>query len=139
MGRLDGKVAIISGGANGMGRSECSIFAQEGAKVVIGDIRTEDGQAVEATIKQAGGDAMFVHLDVTSEESWQAAVDQAVGPVRQAERPGEQRGYQRLFPGRPDGHRGLGQHHERQTPRECSWAQKPPSPTDDRGRRRLHS
>ncbi len=78
MGRLDGKVAIISGGANGMGRSECTIFAQEGAKVVIGDIREEDGQAVAAAIKEAGGDAMFVHLDVTSEESWQAAVDQAV-------------------------------------------------------------
>ena len=78
MGRLDGKVALISGGANGMGKSECAIFAQEGAKVVVGDIRDEDGQAVEAEIKQAGGDAAFVHLDVTSEESWQAAIDAAV-------------------------------------------------------------
>ena len=76
--RLEGKVAIITGGANGMGAEECRIFAREGAKVVIADILEEEGKQVEAEIAEAGGDAVFMRLDVTSEENWQAAVDAAV-------------------------------------------------------------
>ena len=72
--RLDGKVALVSGGARGMGASEARLFAQEGAKVVIGDIREDEGRQVEAQINEAGGEALFIALDVTSEQSWQNAV-----------------------------------------------------------------
>ena len=72
--RLDGKVALITGGASGMGRSEATIFAKEGARVVVADILETDGQKVVADIKAAGGDARFVKLDVTSEADWQDAV-----------------------------------------------------------------
>ena len=72
--RLAGKVALISGGARGMGAAEARLFAREGARVVIGDILAAEGQAVEADIKAKGGEAAFVRLDVTSEADWQAAV-----------------------------------------------------------------
>jgi cyclopentanol dehydrogenase len=78
MGRLDGKVAIISGGARGQGAVEARLFAQEGAKVMVGDILDEEGKQVEAAIRQAGGDATYVHLDVTQEADWQQAVATAV-------------------------------------------------------------
>ena len=76
--RLEGKVALISGGARGMGAEEARIFAREGAKVIIGDISEEDGKAVEAQISEAGGQALFVRLDVTEESEWANAVEQAV-------------------------------------------------------------
>ena len=76
--RLEGKVAIITGGANGMGAEECRIFAREGAKVVIADILEEEGKRLEAEIAESGGDAVFVRLDVTSEDDWQSAVNAAV-------------------------------------------------------------
>ena len=74
MGRLDGKVALISGGARGQGATEAKLFVQEGARVVFGDILDEEGRQVEAAIRAAGGDATYVHLDVTNEASWRAAV-----------------------------------------------------------------
>jgi cyclopentanol dehydrogenase len=77
MGKLDGKVALISGGARGQGAAEAETFAREGAKVVVGDIRDAEGQKVEATIRANGGDAVYVHLDVTSEADWQKAVQTA--------------------------------------------------------------
>ncbi len=76
--RLAGKVALISGGARGMGAVEARLFAQEGAKVVLGDVRDTEGRAVEAEIRKAGGEAVYVRLDVTSEADWQNAVDTAV-------------------------------------------------------------
>ena len=76
--RLEGKVALITGGAHGMGAEECRLFAREGAKVVIADIRDEDGRQVEAQIAEAGGEAVFVHLDVADEASWSAAVRDTV-------------------------------------------------------------
>ncbi len=76
--RLDGKVALISGGARGMGAEEARIFAREGAKVVIGDISEDDGKAVEAQIAEAGGQALYTRLDVTQEADWAKAVDLAV-------------------------------------------------------------
>jgi cyclopentanol dehydrogenase len=79
MGKLDGKVALISGGARGQGAAEAETFAREGAKVVFGDILDADGQKVEAAIRAAGGDAVYLHLDVTSEADWQSAVQTAVG------------------------------------------------------------
>lgn len=78
MGRLDGKVALISGGARGQGATEAKLFAQEGAKVVFGDLLDDEGRKVEAEIAEAGGDALYVHLDVTNEADWRAAVDTAV-------------------------------------------------------------
>ena len=77
MGKLDGKVALISGGARGQGAAEAETFAREGAKVVFGDIRDAEGQKVEAAIRAAGGQATYVHLDVTSEADWQSAVQTA--------------------------------------------------------------
>jgi len=79
MGKLDGKVALISGGARGQGAAEAATFAREGAKVVFGDILDAEGKKVEAAIRAAGGDAAYVHLDVTSETDWQNAVKLATG------------------------------------------------------------
>jgi NAD(P)-dependent dehydrogenase (short-subunit alcohol dehydrogenase family) len=76
--RLAGKVALISGAARGMGAVEARMFAKEGARVVLGDILEAEGRQVEAEIKAAGGDAVFVRLDVTREEDWQEAVGTAV-------------------------------------------------------------
>jgi 3alpha(or 20beta)-hydroxysteroid dehydrogenase len=73
MGKLDGKVALISGGARGQGAAEAETFVKEGAKVVFGDIRDAEGEKVEAAIRAAGGEATYVHLDVTSEADWQRA------------------------------------------------------------------
>ena len=74
MGKLDGKVALISGGARGQGAAEAETFVKEGARVVFGDIRDDEGKKVEAAIRARGGDAVYVHLDVISETDWQAAV-----------------------------------------------------------------
>ena len=76
--RLEGKVALISGGARGQGAVEAKLFAQEGAKVVIGDILDAEGQQVEAEINETGGVCVYVHLDVTSEEEWGHAIGEAV-------------------------------------------------------------
>ena len=72
--RLENKVAFISGGARGMGAAEARLFSQEGCKVVIGDLRDELGRQVEAEINELGGECLFVHLDVTDEQSWKDAV-----------------------------------------------------------------
>ena len=77
MGKLDGKVALISGGARGQGAAEAETFVREGAKVVFGDVRDAEGQKVEAAIRAAGGEAVYVHLDVTSEADWQNAIQTA--------------------------------------------------------------
>ena len=76
--RLEGKVALISGGARGMGAEEAALFAREGAKVVIGDVLEAEGEAVAQDIKEAGGEAEFIRLDVTREDDWEAAITLAV-------------------------------------------------------------
>ena len=76
--RLEGKVALISGVARGMGAAEAKMFAREGAKVVIGDVLEEEGRRTEAEINEAGGECIFVRLDVTDENQWGDAVSEAV-------------------------------------------------------------
>ena len=76
--RLEGKVALISGGARGIGAAEARLLAKEGANLVIGDILEEEGRQVEAEISEAGGEALFVELDVTKEGDWQRAVEATV-------------------------------------------------------------
>ena len=76
--RLEGKVALITGGAHGMGAEECRLFAREGARVVIADVREDDGRQVEAEITEAGGEAMFVLLNVSDEANWESAVRDTV-------------------------------------------------------------
>src|SRR5215469_2827084 len=78
MGKLDGKVALISGGARGQGAAEAETFVREGAKVVFGDVRDDEGKKVEAAIRAGGGQATYVRLDVSSEADWQKAVQAAV-------------------------------------------------------------
>ena len=76
--RLEGKVALISGGARGQGAAEARLFAQEGAKVVFGDVLDQEGKQVEAEINESGGEATYIHLDVSQESDWIAAIDTAV-------------------------------------------------------------
>lgn len=76
--RLAGKVALISGAAHGMGAEEARLFSREGAKVVIADVLEREGREVERDIRAAGGDALFVRTDVTSEADWRQAVQSAV-------------------------------------------------------------
>ncbi len=76
--RLPDKVALISGGASGMGRATAETFAREGATVVVGDIDDGDGTAVVKEIRAAGGQAHYLHLDVTDESSWTAAIDEVI-------------------------------------------------------------
>ncbi len=78
MGRLDGKIALISGGARGQGAEEARLMAREGAKVVFGDILDDQGKQVEAEITEEGLDATYVHLDVTHAGDWESAVDTTV-------------------------------------------------------------
>ena len=73
--RLENKVALISGGARGMGAVEAKLFCREGAKVVFGDILDEEGERVEVQIREEGGEAFYLHLDVTDEGDWKRAVD----------------------------------------------------------------
>ncbi|MFC8530765.1 glucose 1-dehydrogenase [Nocardia sp. NPDC057227] len=75
MGRVDGKVALISGGSRGMGAAHARLLVAEGAQVVIGDILDDEGKALAEEI---GPSARYVHLDVTQPEEWDAAVAVAV-------------------------------------------------------------
>ncbi|SEB11553.1 glucose 1-dehydrogenase [Leifsonia sp. 21MFCrub1.1] len=74
MGRVDGKVALVTGGARGMGASHCRRLAREGARVVIADLLDEEGQALA---EELGSQATFVHLDVTKPAEWDRAVAHA--------------------------------------------------------------
>ena len=75
---LEGKIALISGGSRGMGATEAKLFAQEGAKVVIGDVLEEDSHRTEDEINEAGGECVFLRLDVTQAAQWTSAAESAV-------------------------------------------------------------
>ena len=112
--RLEGKVALISGGARGQGAVEAKLFASEGASVVIGDILDDLGRQVEAEIAEAGGNVTYVHLDVTSESQWNDAVAVAVEQYGKLDILSKQRGHSHSR--RRGGHdrRRLGPHHGHQ-------------------------
>jgi 3(or 17)beta-hydroxysteroid dehydrogenase len=74
MNRLDGKVAFISGAARGIGAATARLMVEAGAKVTIGDVLDERGRETAQAISDAGDAAMYVHLDVTREEDWTAAI-----------------------------------------------------------------
>ena len=76
--RLEGKVAIVSGAASGMGAATARRFAKEGAKVVVADMLDDDGRKVAADIVAANGAGVFMALDVTSEADWKRVVDDTV-------------------------------------------------------------
>ena len=72
MGRLDGKVALITGAARGQGAAEARLFVAEGASVMLGDVRDDDGEIVA---KELGERAAYLRHDVTSEADWAAIVE----------------------------------------------------------------
>lgn len=78
MNRLTGKVALVSGAAGNLGAAIATIFAQEGASVILGDLSGEAGRKIEVEIVAAGGNARYVHLDVTDEGHWKDAVALAI-------------------------------------------------------------
>lgn len=75
MGKLDGQVALISGGARGQGEHQARLFAREGAAIAIGDLLEEDGNRVAESINDTGGQAIFRKLDVSDQSSWAEMVD----------------------------------------------------------------
>lgn len=75
MGRVSGKVAIVTGAASGLGAADVRLLAAEGATVVLTDINAEQGQAMADEI---GGDALFIRQDVSSEDEWRAIIDQVM-------------------------------------------------------------
>jgi NAD(P)-dependent dehydrogenase (short-subunit alcohol dehydrogenase family) len=79
MNSLQGKVALISGAARGIGGETAQLMAKAGAKVVIGDVLDDRGRQTVAAINAAGGQAEYIHLDVTSPDDWTAAINLATG------------------------------------------------------------
>ena len=76
--RLEGKVAVVTGGGNGIGRACCERFAEEGASLVVGDILDGNGRETVALVKKAGQKAVFAHLDAASQADNEALMQTAV-------------------------------------------------------------
>src|SRR5262245_41546407 len=79
MNRLDGKVALITGAARGIGAEAARLMIEAGAKVAIGDVLDERGRETARTLEKTGGEALYLRLDVTREEDWTAAVSAVTG------------------------------------------------------------
>ena len=79
MPRLEGKIAIVTGAARGMGEVEARLLAEEGATVVVGDVTDDTGQRVADDIVSNGGSAEYVHLNVTDEDNWRQVIADTVG------------------------------------------------------------
>lgn len=77
-GRVQGKVAFVSGGASGLGEAMVRLLVKEGARVVVADINEAQGQALVAEISGASGSALFVQLDVSDEAAWDRAMDETI-------------------------------------------------------------
>ena len=75
MAKLNGKVALVSGGARGQGEAEVRLFIEEGAKVIIADVLDDAGMALADSL---GDMAHYIHLDVSDEDSWKKAMDETV-------------------------------------------------------------
>ncbi|MCO5090732.1 SDR family NAD(P)-dependent oxidoreductase [Bosea sp. (in: a-proteobacteria)] len=75
MKRLENKIALVTGAAGGIGAATARSMAQEGARVVIADISDQAGEVVARDLRQGGADAFFVHLDITREDDWTAAIE----------------------------------------------------------------
>ncbi len=78
MDRVKNKVALVTGGALGLGEAMAKLLAREGAKVVVTDIKADDGNRVAEEIRRDGGEAMFIQHDVTDEKQWENAIGQTV-------------------------------------------------------------
>ena len=78
MGRLEGKVALITGAVGGQGSVEVKLFCEEGAKVVFSDLNDKKGKKLESEVRKIGGQATYIHLDITNESDWQNAVSKTM-------------------------------------------------------------
>jgi 3(or 17)beta-hydroxysteroid dehydrogenase len=74
MGRVDGKVALITGAASGLGAADAEVLAREGATVVMTDVNDEAGEAAAASIRESGGNATYMSLDASDEEQWKGII-----------------------------------------------------------------
>jgi|SRR5579871_1210932 len=78
MNRLQGKVVLITGAAKGLGAAQAMALAKEGAKVIFSDLADAEGKQLEGSIREIGGDAHYIHLDVANEQDWIEAVQATV-------------------------------------------------------------
>ena len=99
MGQVDGKVAVVTGGASGIGAACAATLAREGAKVVVTDLDDTGGRDLVDKISGAGGEAIFLHQDVSLEESWPGVIRSHRTAFRALERDGRQRRYRHLVQG----------------------------------------
>ena len=76
--KLKNKVAIVTGSALGIGKSEVELFAKEGAKVVVSDILDDEGEKVAAEIRKNGGDCFYAHLDISNADDWDNVVSKTI-------------------------------------------------------------
>jgi len=79
MGRMAGKVVIVTGGARGQGAAHGAVCAREGAQVALADVLDPEGSATAEKLRAEGLDVDYIHLDVTAPEDWRTAVDFTVG------------------------------------------------------------